>query len=268
MTTAYNPSNHPSRTGLLPGSGNYGNPTPVKKPSTSSRSSSSSSSVPKDVDPIAAPKVTKEVSAPSNPLEAAGVPEDLLSDLDFDVSTGVLSNNELIDTAGDKAKQQMTGEIPLDVREQIEDLANAQALRGGIGMGEAGRKLVARDFGLTSMDITQRGIENTLQVTQARNQVLQLEASVVQDRRNYALALGDLKINQDQLALMGSELVSRNQQYIMGLVNSLVIANSQNEIQGVQGNVDTLLGNTQTGQAGYLDATNDSIIDVINKYGG
>ena len=236
---------------------------------TDSNGSSSSSSVPTDVDPITSAPVTKATSSSSsNPLEAAGVPEDLLSDLDFDVSTGVLSNNELIDTAGDKAKQQMTGEIPLDVREQIEDLANAQALRGGIGMGEAGRKLVARDFGLTSMDIAQRGMENSLQVTQARNQVLQLEASIVQDRRNYALALGDLKTNQDQLALMGSELVSKNQQYIMGLVNSLVIANSQNEIQGVQGTVDKLLGNRQTGQTGYLDATNDSIIDVINKYGG
>ena len=209
--------------------GNYGDPNKSTSIASSSGSSGNgSSSVPKDVDPITAPPIAKTVSDPLNPLAAAGVPEDLLSDLDFDVSTGVLSNNELIDTAGDKAKQQMSGEIPLDVREQIEDLANAQALRGGIGMGEAGRKLVARDFGLTSMDIAQRGMENALQVTQARNQVLQLEASVVQDRRNYALALGDLKINQDQLAVMGSELVSRNEQYIMGLVNQLVIANSQN----------------------------------------
>jgi hypothetical protein len=80
--------------------------------------------------------------------------------------------------------------------------------------------------------------------------------------------MADTKMSQDQLALMGSELVSKNQQYVMSLVNSLVIANSQNGIEGVQGTVDTLLGNTESGESGYLDPTNDAIVDIINKYGG
>jgi hypothetical protein len=194
------------------------------------------------------------------------IPDDINSNIDFDVNSSLLSNTELTDIAGDKAKQLMTGEIPEDLREQVTDLSTATAMKGGFGMGEAGRKLVARDLGTTSLALQESGMNQAMAVNQSRNQTASLFKDFTDSNRNYQLALSNDKISKDQLALMGNELISKNQQYVAGLLNDLILNNSRNPIEGVQGNVDSLAGNTETGQAGYFDAANNSIMDIINKY--
>jgi len=50
------------------------------------------------------------------------------------------------------------GEVPTDVSEALQRSTAAQSLAGGYGGTESGRNLFARDLGLTSLDLTQRGL--------------------------------------------------------------------------------------------------------------
>jgi len=194
------------------------------------------------------------------------VPSDLQGNLDFDVNNALLSSTELTDMAGDQAKQLMTGEIPDDLKEQVSDLSTSKGMQGGFGYGEAGRKLEARDFGITSMDLKTRGSEMALAVSESKNQTTELFNNVRTADRNYQLALMSKDIERTQVALMGMDLVTKNQQYVSGLMNELIINNSKKEIDGLQGNIDALAGNTETGQAGYFDSANATILDLISRY--
>ena len=133
-------------------------------------------------------------------------------------------------------------------------------------MGEAGRKLVARDLGTTSLDLVNQGTQNALAITQANNQTLQMRNQIDELEKNYNLALQTGKLSETQMAMMGAELISKNQQYASQLLNDLIINNSRKGIEGIQGNVDSLIGNTETGQQGYFDPTNDAILSIINEY--
>lgn len=53
---------------------------------------------------------------------------------------------------------ELSGEIPKDVQGRIQDSAAARALGGGYGGSGAHGSLVARDLGLTSLQLTQQGI--------------------------------------------------------------------------------------------------------------
>ena len=55
------------------------------------------------------------------------------------------------------AQSLMRGEIPADVQEMIERSAAARAVSGGYGGSPAGRNLVARDLGRTSLDLMNLG---------------------------------------------------------------------------------------------------------------
>lgn len=57
-------------------------------------------------------------------------------------------------------QQQLRGEIPTDVSGQVQRNAAAQAVGGGYGGSGLHRNLVARDLGLTSLDITNRAVDS------------------------------------------------------------------------------------------------------------
>ncbi len=194
------------------------------------------------------------------------VPSDLQGNLDFDVNNALLSSTELTDMAGDQAKQLMTGEIPDDLKEQISDMSRSKGMSGGFGYGEAGRKLEARDFGITSMDLRSRGADLALQSSDTKNRTTELFDNLRNSQRNYELAMMDQKTSQKQLALMGMEMITKNQQYVAGLMNDLILNNSRKAIANVQSNVDRLAGNTTTGQSGYFDSANAAIRDLISQY--
>ena len=52
------------------------------------------------------------------------------------------------------------GEIPQDVQNAVQNNAAARALGGGYAGSQAHGNLVARDLGLTSLDLTQRGLSS------------------------------------------------------------------------------------------------------------
>lgn len=62
--------------------------------------------------------------------------------------------------AGQNIESMLKGEIPQDVSAAIQNSAAARSLGLGIGGSGASKNLVARDLGLTSLDLTQRGLSS------------------------------------------------------------------------------------------------------------
>lgn len=52
------------------------------------------------------------------------------------------------------------GQIPTDVQQAVQSSAAAQSLSGGFGGTQAGGNLLARDLGLTSLNLTQQGLNS------------------------------------------------------------------------------------------------------------
>lgn len=78
--------------------------------------------------------------------------------------------DQMTEGAGGLINSQLKGEIPKDVSAQVQNSAAARALGGGYGGSGMHRNLMARDLGLTSLDLTQRGLDNAsrwLQVMKA-----------------------------------------------------------------------------------------------------
>ena len=63
--------------------------------------------------------------------------------------------------ASENLVSQLRGEIPKDVQEQIQRSGATKALYGGFGGSAAGRNLVARDLGLTSLAIADKALDST-----------------------------------------------------------------------------------------------------------
>jgi hypothetical protein len=61
---------------------------------------------------------------------------------------------------GQLVQDQLSGNIPKDVQDAVQRSAAAQALGGGYAGSGAHRNLVARDFGMTSYQMTQQGMDS------------------------------------------------------------------------------------------------------------
>lgn len=57
-------------------------------------------------------------------------------------------------------QSELSGQIPQDVQEQIQQSSNAAATAGGYGNSGLGRNATARDLGLTSLNLTQQGLSS------------------------------------------------------------------------------------------------------------
>lgn len=65
--------------------------------------------------------------------------------------------DEMISGQQEIANRLMAGEIPEDVLQQIETVTAEQSLSRGLGLGSAARNLTARDLGLTSLSLMEKG---------------------------------------------------------------------------------------------------------------
>lgn len=55
---------------------------------------------------------------------------------------------------------ELKGQLPSDVKTAVTNAAAAKALSGGTSGSEFGRNIVARDLGLTSLDLTEKGLSS------------------------------------------------------------------------------------------------------------
>lgn len=68
--------------------------------------------------------------------------------------------NAMLSTASGNIMDQLQGNIPLDVSQAVQRSSASHALAGGFGEGGMKENLVARDLGLTSLDISNRALSS------------------------------------------------------------------------------------------------------------
>jgi hypothetical protein len=74
--------------------------------------------------------------------------------------TTLASQNDLLNQQLGVIQGQLKGEVPQSVADQLQLRDAAKAVRGGYAGSGAARNLEARDFGLTSLDITNRALQS------------------------------------------------------------------------------------------------------------
>lgn len=57
-------------------------------------------------------------------------------------------------------RSQLAGELTPEVQRQVTDAANARAVAGGVGGSPFAGSVIARDLGLTAMEVQNRGVSN------------------------------------------------------------------------------------------------------------
>ena len=68
--------------------------------------------------------------------------------------------SNIVGTTSQNIESELKGEIPTDVSQAVQSSAAARALGGGYAGTGMGRNLVARDLGLTSLDLTSKGLSS------------------------------------------------------------------------------------------------------------
>lgn len=76
------------------------------------------------------------------------------------LNTAVPGFSGLSKTASTQMGSMLKGEIPADVQAQIQNSDAARSLGGGFGGGGMGRNLVARDLGLKSLNLIDKGVSS------------------------------------------------------------------------------------------------------------
>lgn len=115
----------------------------------------------KPIDPAAEQKKGIQENLAALP-EAAGYASQVnaynQAELDKMWKTAMPNIDSIKKAAGSNIESMLKGVIPQDVQNAVQNSAAARALGGGYGGSGMGRSLVARDLGLTSLDLTQRGL--------------------------------------------------------------------------------------------------------------
>lgn len=90
---------------------------------------------------------------------ASGVNTFNQAELNRMMESAVPGYRNMLTGIGDKISGFLKGEIPSDVADQIGRSAAFRALSGGFGGSGMARNLVARDLGLTSLQLIEKGID-------------------------------------------------------------------------------------------------------------
>lgn len=94
--------------------------------------------------------------------------------------------------------QLMAGQIPADVQAQVRQLAAQNSMSRGL-FGQSARALVARDLGLTSMQLQQTGLT-------AANALAQTAGTRANQLQNNSLTLGGLQDTQARTDIAAAQL--------------------------------------------------------------
>lgn len=178
---------------------------------------------------------------------------------------GDLPGQEFLDQQQSVISQQLAGEIPQDVQDQVERISAEKSIQSGLGQGQAARNLTARDLGLTSLDIQERGLKNAAQVSSIQGQYNALEEQMREWDDKHLEAIGALRFEGVKYKLAAAELISRNQIETMKLVNQLLIQDSEHAIATLEDNVNTLIGTPDGSSPGLLYDDNEVIRELLSN---
>ena len=161
-----------------------------------------------------------------------------------------LEENQLLNDIEAVSREFLSGELPEDVIDQIERNAAEQTIQGGLG-NQQGRNLEARDLGLSSLDLVQKGASVGLGVSQLQTQRDQFNKNIVLETAKYnesvrqwndqfALKMVESDLSHSQLALGYLELESMNRQFRAKTEATVLLANAELEVPGAQDFLDNL----------------------------
>lgn len=116
--------------------------------------------------------------------------------------------DQMLGAMGETASDFSKGLIPEDVKAQLETITGEKVVKGGMGSSQAGRNLVARDFGLTSLQLMEKGsavAAQAAQLAESRRQFSKTYRLSVQEHmdavRKTNLTVEELAENQRQFNL-------------------------------------------------------------------
>jgi hypothetical protein len=120
---------------------------------------------------LAAPASSANVNVPANEYVKNKDTYFGLTPFSGETGSGLVDLNKMFDELtgkmGKVAMEQMSGVIPEDVQKQLRIMRAESSLGYGLGAGsQASRNIEARDLGLTSLDIQQKGVANAQAVAQ------------------------------------------------------------------------------------------------------
>lgn len=114
--------------------------------------------------------------------------------------------DELTGKAGKIAMEQMEGKIPEDVQKQLRIMSAESSLGYGLGKGSQASKFVeARDLGLTSLDIQERGVQKAQAISQ-------LAESKREFNKQYELNMAQFMQDVRKTDLSAAELMESSRQ--------------------------------------------------------
>lgn len=196
-------------------------------------------------------------------LAGQEVPDDLNPE-DFDnIDQIELPGEALLQQAQDVTSQMLQGEIPEDVQAQVEQISAERAIQGGFGFGDsqAARNLVARDLGLTSLDITNQGIQHAGTLAETGLKFAGLREEMRRTDNEFMAQLKDLQVKQDSLDMASYNLMSENMRFALAEANDMIISNSQKKIKNLQEHLDVILGLGE--EDGFFFDLNSAILDLV-----
>lgn len=170
------------------------------------------------------PVAGSSVNVPTNEYGAHKTDYMGLTPYSGETGSGLVDLNKMFDeltvSVGKIAQEQMTGAIPEDVQKQLRIMRAESNLQAGLGSkSQASRNAVARDLGLTSLDIQERGVQKaqaTAQLAESKRQFnkgYELNmAQFMQDVRRTDLSAAELSESSRQFntrtKLMAAELAA------------------------------------------------------------
>lgn len=163
------------------------------------------------------------------------------------VAPGVMDN---LKSAADTVSSQMRGEIPQDVEDQLFGSSAFRDFSSGAGASsQRARNLTARDFGTTSMDIKNAGLQNYQNVLGLANALTPVKPT------DLLFSPADVLARQDANVAIGNQEIGFN----TNLTNYTTTYN--NDIENQQRYFNTGIKNEQA-----VADTNTSNTNAMNKY--
>ena len=161
-----------------------------------------------------------------------------------------LGESDVMRTADRRISALLQGEVPEEVLQQVEIRAAERAGQAGI-TGQMARNLTFRDLGANAMDAISAGLQSASQSEALRlereklNRTMELEGAklseeIRQANDRFAATMTQADLSSAGLALEAIKLQSANRQFRIAEENRLIISNSQQEIPGLQQNMNTL----------------------------
>lgn len=107
----------------------------------------------------------------------------------------------------------MSGDIPPDVSEAVQRATSAGAFARGVGPSQLTRNLTARDLGMTSLGLMEKGAQTLAQTAAAEGTMASFEQSRMQFQQQFQLASAELRDAVRRTDLTGDQLKEEKRQF-------------------------------------------------------